>query len=48
VVALGIRWRWTSLVGVIVALFLLVGGALAPQVRDQLGDPTRVGVLSAR
>ncbi len=45
VVALGIRWRWTSLAGVIVALFLLVGGALASQARDQLGDPTRVGVF---
>src|SRR6266516_1287609 len=45
VVALGIRWRWTSLVGVIVPLFLLVGGALAPQARDQLSDPTRVGVF---
>jgi hypothetical protein len=45
VVALGSRWRWTSLVGVIVALFLLVGGALAPQARDQLGDPTQVGVF---
>ncbi len=44
-VALGIRWRWTSLAGVIVALFLLVGGALASQARDQLGDPTRVGVF---
>jgi hypothetical protein len=45
VVALGSRWRWTALVGVIVSLFLLVGGALAAQVRDQLGDPTRVGVF---
>lgn len=31
--------------GVVVALFLLVGGALAPQARDQLGDPTAVGVF---
>jgi hypothetical protein len=45
VAALGIRWRWTSLFGVIVPLFLLAGGALAPQARGQLGDPTRVGVF---
>jgi hypothetical protein len=44
-VALAARWRWTSIVGVIVSLFLLVGGALAPQARQQLGDPTQVGVF---
>jgi hypothetical protein len=44
-VALGARWRWTPLVGVVVALFLLVGGALAPQAREQLGDPGAVGVF---
>jgi hypothetical protein len=44
-VALGARWRWTIIVGVIVSLFLLVGGALAPQSRDQLGDPGQVGVF---
>jgi hypothetical protein len=38
-VALATRWRWTTIVGVIVSLFLLVGGALAPQAREQLGDP---------
>jgi hypothetical protein len=44
-VAPGARWRWTPLVGVVVALFLLVGGALAPQAREQLGDPGAVGVF---
>jgi uncharacterized membrane protein len=44
-VAFGARWRWTIIVGVIVSLFLLAGGALAPQTRDQLGDPTQVGVF---
>jgi hypothetical protein len=44
-VALGARWRWTPLVGVVVALFLLVGGVLAPQAREQLGDPGAVGVF---
>jgi hypothetical protein len=44
-VALATRWRWTTIVGVIVSLFLLVGGALAPQAREQLGDPTQVGVF---
>ena len=44
-VALGGRWRWTPLVGVVVALFLLVGGVLAPQAREQLGDPGAVGVF---
>jgi hypothetical protein len=44
-VALATRWHWTMIVGVIVSLFLLVGGALAPQARDQLGDPTQVGVF---
>jgi hypothetical protein len=44
-VALATRWRWTMIVGVIVSLFLLVGGALAPQAREQLGDPTQVGVF---
>jgi hypothetical protein len=44
-VALSTRWRWTTIVGVIVSLFLLVGGALAPQARAQLGDPGQVGVF---
>jgi hypothetical protein len=44
-VAVGNRWRWTPLVGVLVALFLLVGGAVAPQARDQLGDPAQVGIF---
>jgi hypothetical protein len=30
---------------VIVSAFLLVGGTLAPQARDQLGDPSQVGVF---
>jgi hypothetical protein len=30
---------------VIVSLFLLVGGSLAPQAREQLGDPGQVGVF---
>jgi len=44
-VALATRSRWTTIVGVIVSLFLLVGGALAPQARAQLGDPAQVGVF---
>jgi hypothetical protein len=44
-VGLATRWRWTMIVGVIVSLFLLVGGALAPQARQQLGDPGQVGVF---
>ena len=44
-VALGARWRWTTIVGVIVSLFLLLGGVLAPQAREQLGDPGQVGVF---
>ena len=44
-VALATRWRWTIIVGVIVSLLLLVGGALAPQARDQLGDPRQLGVF---
>jgi hypothetical protein len=44
-VALATRWRWTTIVGVIVSLFLLVGGILAPQARAQLGDPGEVGVF---
>jgi hypothetical protein len=44
-VALATRWRWTTIVGVIVSLFLLVGGVLAPQAREQLGDPGQVGVF---
>jgi hypothetical protein len=28
-----------------VSLFLLVGGALAPQAREQLGNPGQVGVF---
>ena len=44
-VALATRWRWITIVGVIVSLFLLVGGSLAPQARQQLGDPTQVGVF---
>jgi hypothetical protein len=30
---------------VIVSLFLLVGGVIAPQAREQLGDPDQVGVF---
>jgi hypothetical protein len=44
-VALGARWRWTTIVGVVVPTFLLVGGAIAQQARDQLGDPGQVGVF---
>jgi hypothetical protein len=44
-VALGARWRWTTVVGVAVPIFLLIGGAIAPQARDQLGDPGQVGVF---
>jgi hypothetical protein len=44
-VALATRWRWTTIVGVIVALFLLVGGVLAPQAREQLANPGQVGVF---
>jgi hypothetical protein len=44
-VALGARWRWTTIVGVAVPTFLLVGGAIAQQARDQLGDPGQVGVF---
>jgi hypothetical protein len=44
-VALGVRWRWTAIIGVIVPAFLLVGGALAPQTRDHLGDPGQAGVF---
>ena len=44
-VALAARWRWTTIIGMIVSLFLLVGGALAPQAREQLSDPSQVGVF---
>ena len=44
-VALGTRWRWTTIIGVIVPAFLLVGGALAPQTRDHLGDPGQAGIF---
>ena len=44
-VAVGARWRWTTIVGVVVPAFLLVGGAIAPQAREQLGDPSQVGVF---
>lgn len=44
-VALATRWPWTIIVGVIVSLLLLVGGALAPQARAQLGDPRQLGVF---
>jgi hypothetical protein len=44
-VALGARWRWTTIVGVVVPAFLLVGGAITPQAREQLGDPGQVGVF---
>jgi hypothetical protein len=44
-VALGARWRWTTIVGVVVPTFLLVGGVIAQQARDQLGDPGQVGVF---
>jgi hypothetical protein len=44
-VALATRWRWTIILGVIVSLFLLVGGSLAPQARQQLGNPSQAGVF---
>jgi hypothetical protein len=31
---------------VVAALFLLVGGVLAPQAREQLSDPTQLGVFA--
>jgi hypothetical protein len=44
-VALGARWRWTTIVGVVVPTFLLVGAVVAPEAREQLGDPGQVGVF---
>jgi hypothetical protein len=44
-VALGARWRWTTIVGVVVPTFLLIGAVVASQARDQLGDPGQVGVF---
>lgn len=36
-------WRWTAIIGVLVPLFLLVGGVIAPNSRDYLGDPGTFG-----
>ena len=48
-VALG-PWRWTPVVGVVVPLFVVVGGIVAAFVSgsfvDQLTDPGRVGVFA--
>jgi hypothetical protein len=42
IVALG-RWRWAPIVGVIVPAFLLVGGAIAGVLNDDLWDPGEPG-----
>jgi hypothetical protein len=48
-VALG-SWRWTPVVGVVVPLFVVVGGIIAAFVSgsflDQLADPGEVGVFA--
>jgi hypothetical protein len=37
------RWAWTSLIGVLVPLFLFVGGIAAPTGRDNLAHPGDFG-----
>jgi hypothetical protein len=37
------RWAWTSIIGVIVPLFLLIGGIIAPTGRDNLAHPGDFG-----
>ena len=44
-VALATRWWWTPLAGLVVSAFLLLGGAVASNTRDHLGDPEEVGVF---
>lgn len=44
-VALATRWWWTPLAGLVVSAFLLLGGAVASNTRDHLGDPSEVGVF---
>jgi hypothetical protein len=37
------RWPWVPVVGVVVPLFLLVGGTIATTSRENLGDPGDFG-----
>jgi hypothetical protein len=37
------RWRWMLYAGVVVPLFLLVGGLIAPTGRHNIADPGHVG-----
>jgi uncharacterized membrane protein len=37
------RWAWVAIVGVIVPLFLLVGGTISSTGRDNLADPGDFG-----
>jgi hypothetical protein len=39
------RWRWTPGVGAVVALFIFVGGFIAPGLFDRVTDPAEVGAF---
>ena len=39
VVWFGARWRWTPLVGVVLAIFLLVGAVVTGTTADRLSEP---------
>jgi hypothetical protein len=41
-----VRWRWIAVVGVVVPLFLLVGGARAATFRANLSHPAHLGAFT--
>lgn len=38
-------WRWTSIVAVLLSLFIIGGAFIAPGLFDRLGDPSRPGAF---
>ena len=38
--------RWTPLVGLLIPLFLSIGAVVTPNMRDQLGEPSKAGVFT--
>jgi hypothetical protein len=41
-----LRKPWASLIGVLIAVFISIGAVVAPNMGDQLGEPSAVGVFT--
>jgi hypothetical protein len=45
-VLFAIRTRWTPVIGLVVPVFLSIGAVATPNMRDQLGEPSRAVVFA--